>query len=182
MKKILTYLSLSILLTNASMAQSWFDGQCDLENEVSNESLASSKENNTLNILLNQEGDLLINTLKSNGLSEIKFKELVYNFIMNPAKDKTKASSPKQAIVSIGTYNKENSYVIMLNYIREVYLYEWDKQAQEKYNSSYQDLSCKNRKKIRDKIPYQVIELDKGKTKPKMIMGVPSFKGDVIDN
>jgi hypothetical protein len=107
---------------------------------------------------------------------------MVYNFIVNPSGDKTKANSPKQAIIGIGTYNKENSYAKILDYIREVYLYTWDTEANDKYGEAFGDLNCKKREKVRSKYPYNVLTLDKKEKKPKMIIGVPSFQGDVIDN
>lgn len=184
MKSFLTSLVFFVSIGVIS-GQTWLDNNCSLDEKIYNEQYTSAKANNVLTLVFNQEGNLLINNKKSEGLSEIKFKETVYEFLANPSKDKTKADSPKQAIIALGTYGKNESYDLILRYVREVYLYTWDTAAEEKYGDLYMDLDCKKRKKIRNNsFPYNVLELDKKKDdkKPKMTIGVPPFAGDVLDN
>lgn len=181
--KILFLTIVYFTLAGTSFSQTWFDNSCPIKEKISNEVYTSTKSNNLLTIVLDQEGKLLINAKRTEGLSEIQFKETVYDFLTNPSKDKTKADSTKQAIIALATYGKHDSYDLVLRYIREVYLYAWDLAAKEKYESMYVDLDCKKRKKIRDKdFPYNVIELTEKEEKPKKFIGVPKFGGDVIDN
>lgn len=172
------------ILIGTSYSQTWLDNSCPIEEKVTNEKYTSSKSNNLLTIILDQEGKLLVNDKKSDGLSEIKFKETVYDFMVNPSKDETKADSPEQAIIAIGSYGVNETYDLILTYLREVYLYAWDTAAKEKYGEIYMDLDCKKRKKIRNKeFAYNIFELNtKEKSKPKMNIGIPPFRGDVIDN
>lgn len=171
------------ILIGTAYGQVWLDNSCPIEEKISDEEYASTKPNNLLTLIIDQEGKLLINGEKNEGLSEIKFKEMVYDFISNPSKDKAKADSPKEAIIALGSFSENETYKLILKYIREVYLYAWDIAAQSKYESNYIDLDCKKRKKIRNRnFPYNLKELTQEEKKPKMIIGVPAFKGDVIDN
>lgn len=172
------------LLIGTTYCQTWLDDSCPLDKKIRNEDYSSAKPNNTLTLILNQEGDLLINNKKSDGLSEIKFKETVYEFLSNPSKDKTKADSPKQGIIALGSYGEHELYNLILKYVREVYLYAWDTAAKEKYDETYVNLNCKKRTKVRKSgFHYNVLELSSEKEKkPKITIGVPPFKGDVIDN
>lgn len=172
-------------LAGTTYSQIWLDNSCPLEEKVSNEKYTSAETNNLLTLILDQEGKLLINGKESQGISEIKFKESIYDFITNTSKDKNKADSPKQAIIALGAYGEHDSYELILRYVREVYLYAWDTAAEEKFDDLYMDLDCNKRKKVRNSsLPYNVIELnnDKKEKKPNLMIGVPPFKGDVIDN
>lgn len=171
-------------IVGTTYSQIWLDKSCPIEEEISNEEYTSAKSNNLLTLVLDQEGKLLINGKRSDGLSEIKFKEAVYDFLTNPSKDKTKADSPKQAIIALGSYGKNESYDLILKYVREVYLYAWDTAAEETYDRIYMDLDCKKREKIRNKeFPYHILELNKDEAKkPKSGIGIPSFNGDINDN
>lgn len=180
---------LAVLLFSAtavSHSQIWLDNSCAIEDKVSKEDYTSVKSNNLLTLIIDQEGKLLMNGVKNEGMSEIEFKEAVYSFLTNPTNDKAKANSPKQAIIALGAYGKHEAYDLILKYVREVYLYAWDTQAEEKYQTFYADLDCKKRKKIRTgKFPYNVLELKEEKDntkKPSFSPGIPAFEGDVIDN
>lgn len=176
---------LYLLIISSAHSQVWLDNTCPIEIEISNEDYTSSKSNNLLTLIIDQEGKLLMNGIKKEGISEIKFKEAVYDFIANPNKEKTKADSSKQAIIALGSYGEHDSYDLILTYVREVYLYAWDTTAEEKYETFYANLDCKKRKKIRNgNFPYNVIELnsEEDTKKPSFSPGVPTFSGDVIDN
>lgn len=171
-------------LVGTTYCQTWLDNSCPIEEKISNEEYTSAKSNNLLTLVLDQEGKLLINSRKSDGLSEIKFKESVYEFLANPSQDKAKADSPKEAIIALGSYGEHELYNLILKYVREVYLYAWDTAAKEKYDETYVNLDCKKRKKIRKNgFPYNLLELENEENKkPKITIGVPPFEGDVIDN
>ena len=180
---IFTLLYLSML--SIAHSQVWLDNTCLIEKEISNEDYTSSKSNNLLTLVINQEGKLLMNGVKKEVISEIQFKEAVYDFMTNPNKEKTKADSSKQAIIALGSYGEHDSYDLILTYVREVYLYAWDTAAEKKYETFYADLNCKKRDKIRNgDFPYNVIELnsEEDTKKPSFSPGVPTFSGDVIDN
>ncbi|MFO7743862.1 MAG: hypothetical protein R6V36_00590 [Psychroflexus sp.] len=183
--KTLLFTVLCFSLIGVTHSQVWLDNTCPIEKETSSEDYTSAKSNNLLTLVINQEGKLLMNGIEKEGISEIQFKEAVYQFLTNPNKDKTKADSPKQAIVALGSYGEHDAYELILKYVREVYLYAWDTSAEEKYETFYADLGCKQRKKIRNRdFPYNVIELNSedDAKKPSFSPGVPPFAGDVIDN
>lgn len=184
--KILFFTVASLLITATTFSQKWLDNTCSIEKEVSNEEYTSAKPSNLLTLIIDQEGKLLMNGKRNEGMSEIQFKESVYDFLTNPEKDKTKADSPKEAIIALGSYGNHDSYDLILRYVREVYLYAWDTASEEKYQAIYADLDCKKRKKIRSsEFPYNVLQLntkEKDKKKPSFSPGVPPFEGDVKDN
>ena len=185
MKTLLSFLSI-LLLSSLSFGQQWLDKTCKIENEITNEEYTSAQSNNILTLIIDQEGKLLMNGKKKEGLSEIQFKESVYDFLANPSNIKTKSDSPKQAIIALGSYGEHENYDLILRYVREIYLYAWDTYSEEKYQVIYSDLDCKKREKIRSKnFPYNIIKLGKYKDDSKKTgfsPGVPTFSGDVIDN
>lgn len=185
MKTLLPFF-LILLLSNLSFGQQWLDTTCKIENEITNEEYTSAQSNNILTLIIDQEGKLLMNGQKKEGLSEIQFKELVYDFLSNPSSVKTKSDSPKQGIIALGSYGEHKNYDLILRYVREVYLYAWDAYSEEKYQVIYSDLDCKKREKIRSKnFPYNIIELGKDEEdskKPSPSPGIPPFAGDVSDN
>ena len=185
MKTLLSFF-LIFLFSNLSLGQQWLDNTCKIENEITNEEYTSAQSNNILTLIVDQEGKLLMNGQKKEGISEIQFKESVYDFLVNPSSIKTKSNSPKQAIIAIGSYGEHKNYDLILRYVREIYLYAWDTYSEEKYQVIYSNLDCKKREKIRSKnFPYNVIELSKEEDdskKPSFSPGVPPFAGDVIDN
>lgn len=185
MKSIVFFLGL-VLTSTGVFGQKWYDQQCTIKEKVSTSEYESSKERNILSIIIDQDNNLIINDKERNDLSEIKFKELIYAFLNNPDSDKTKAESPKKAIIAMASYGEKDRYEMVLNYIREVYLYAWNLKANEEYDKNYIDLNCKKREKIISKhYPYRVLELkaetDKKNT-PSASPGVPPFQGDVKDN
>ncbi|MFN2261132.1 MAG: hypothetical protein ABR595_03600 [Psychroflexus sp.] len=185
MKNIIIF-SIICLISTGVFGQKWYDQQCEIEDEISKSEYESSKEKNILTVIIDQDNNLIINNEERNDLSEIKFKELVYKFLNNPDSDKTKAESPKKAVIAIASYGEKDRYEMVLNYIREVYLYAWNLKANEAYNENYIDLNCKKRARIISKnFPYRVLELtsevDKKNT-PSASPGVPPFQGDVKDN
>ena len=185
MKNIIIF-SILCLSSIGVFGQKWYDQQCEIEGEISKSEYESSKERNILTIIIDQDNNLIVNDKERNDLSEIKFKELIYAFLNNPDSDKTKAESPKKAIIAMASYGEKDRYEMVLNYIREVYLYAWNLKSKEEYDKNYIDLNCKKRGKIISKnYPYRVLELkaeDDKKNTPSMSPGVPPFKGDVKDN
>ncbi|MBZ9787477.1 hypothetical protein LB456_08405 [Psychroflexus sp. CAK57W] len=183
--KFFLMLFMSLVSAVSSFSQTWLDDSCPIEEKISNEEYTSANPNNLLTLIIDQEGKLLMKGKRKEGMSEIQFKETVYDFLTNPSKDKSKADSPKQAIIALGSYGKHDSYDLILKYVREVYLYAWDTASQEKYETIYINLDCKKRKKVRTKdFPYNILELDSEKEdkKPGSAPGVPPFSADVIDN
>ena len=181
MKFILFILSF-ILWTNV-YSQKWLDNTCPIEKNITKTDYISTKANNLLTLVIDQEGKLVVNGDQKKNIAEIEFKEMVYEFLINPERDKSKASSPKDAIIAISSYGEYPEYDLILTYIREVYLYAWDLSAKEKYSSTYAELECRKRTKIRqNNFPYRVFEMDKESPKKNNTYPVPSFDGDVIDN
>ncbi|WP_127844843.1 hypothetical protein [Psychroflexus aestuariivivens] len=184
MKSIVFFLGL-VLASTGVFGQKWYDQQCEIEDEVSEAEYESTNERNILTVIIDQDNNLIINEKERNDLSEIKFKELVYTFLNNPNSDKDKAESPKKAIIALASYGEKDRYEMVLNYIREVYLYAWDLKSKEEYDENYIKLNCKKRSKIISKnYPYRVLELkseEDKKNTPSPSPGVPPFKGDVKD-
>ena len=180
-------LAVLAMFSISAQSQIWLDNSCPVDQKITNEDYTSVKVNNLLTLVVDQEGKLLMNGKRQDDMSEIKFKEAVYDFLTNPTENSIKADSPKEAIIALGSYGEHEYYDLILRYVREVYLYAWDTAAEEKYSSIYMDLNCKKRKKIRTgEFPYNVLELNSQKQtdtkKPSFSPGVPSFDGDVTDN
>ncbi|WP_157595020.1 hypothetical protein [Psychroflexus tropicus] len=181
------FIALIMGVSLCANGQVWLDNTCPIEEQITTEAYTTAKANNLLRLIVDQEGILVMNGLRQEEMSEIKFKETVYDFLTNPSNDKLKADSPKQAIIALGSYGKHEYYDLILRYVREVYLYAWDTASEDKYGSIYMDLNCKKREKIRTAdFPYNVIELNntlnKNNKKPSFSPGVPTFDGDVSDN
>jgi hypothetical protein len=181
--KTLLYIFFSFFFSSLTFGQQWLDNTCEIEDELTKEEYNSAKSNNILTLIIDQEGKLLVNGQKKDELSEILFKELVYDFLTNPSNEKTKADSPEKAIIALGSYGKRETYDLILKYVQEVYLYAWDTYSEEKYQSSYSDLDCKKREKVRKKeFHYNIIELNaEKKENKKRGLSMPAFS-DVIDN
>jgi len=174
------------LAFGSTQGQEWFDKSCkNIGNEITAEAFNASQKRNILNVVINQAGEIEINGITKENISEIAFKEVVLDFITNPQSDKSKADKPENVFIQIKSYNKDSQTENALQtYIQEVYLYLWDKHAEEKYSSTYVDLNCKKRAKVFDKYPLRLvagIEKKTEKKKPRGV-GVPQFKGDVNDN
>lgn len=184
--KIIFFTVCCFLFLSTAFGQKWLDDSCPIEKKITAEDYTSAKSKNLLTLIIDQEGKLLMNGKRQEGMSEIQFKEAVYEFLTNPSKDKTKAGSPKKAIIALSDYGKHESYDLIKRYVREVYLYAWDETSEEKYDKIYTDLDCKKRKKVRNaEFPYNVMELEteeEDDKKPSFSPGVPTFAGDVIDN
>lgn len=177
------------LLCLSTQAQQWFDPTCKkIDSKTNLESLSSTETRNTLKVIVNQADVIELNDEEQPNISEIAFKEWVLGFISNPDKNINKAENPEKIYVLLKSINKNSETLDKLKeYVQDVYLYLWDKQALDRYNSSYIDLDCSKRAKIFKKYPLKML-FDPGKTnqkkdntKPKRF-GVPPFGGDVIDN
>jgi hypothetical protein len=186
MKTIITFCIGLLFIT--SNAQSWFDKSCNnIKDDVNQEGFKASSERNILKIIINQAGVIEINDIAKPNLSEISFKELVLDYVTNPKNDKNKADKPEKVFIQLKGFNKDKEQLQNIeSYIKDVYLYLWDKASEEKYESTYVDLKCKKRENIFDAFPLKLIsEVSKNKKNSNRLRkgpGVPQFGGDVKKN
>ena len=182
-----SYLILLLSLTFiTTQAQEWFDNSCqNMDNDITAGAFNVSQKRNILNVVINQAGVIELNGVSKNNLSEIAFKEQVLDFVTNPNKDKNKAEKPEKVFIQLKSLNGDfKTEDALKTFIQEVYLYLWDKNAEDKYSSSYVDLNCKKRAKIFNNYPLRLVsgfEEKVEKKRPRGI-GVPTFNGDVNDN
>ena len=169
-------------------AQQWFDPSCNkIDSKVIMESFNATEDRNILKVVINQAGVIELNEEAQPNISEIAFKERVLDFITNPNKDNNKAEKPEKIYFLLKSFNENKEVLTTLKtYIQDVYIYLWDKNAEERYSSAYIDLKCKKRNKIFKDHPLRLLfepdaEQKEEQKKPKRF-GVPPFKGDVIDN
>ncbi|QTY28220.1 hypothetical protein [Flavobacterium sp. CS20] len=168
-------------------SQSWLDGKCkDLDQAITSSEFNASNERNVLSIIINQAGEIAVNGEVKPNLREIAFKELVLDFVTNPKQNKSKASNPDKVYIQLASFNKNSDQLqVLKSYIQEVYIYLWDKYADEKYNSSYIELNCRKRSKVFETYPLRIIgeinNKERSNNRPKGL-GVPPFAGDVKDN
>lgn len=165
-------------------AQSWIDGKCKIENDITLNEFKNAKTENKLRLIINQEKKLTANKTDISFLDNVQRKEFLYNFIMNPDKQDDLAQKPNKAVIRVKSFGFPDAKNQLINQIRDVYFLIWSEAAQEEYGKDYVALDCKSREKIQKKFPYQVIESndkDKSDKKPKF-SGPPSFNGDVRDN
>ncbi len=183
--KQIVYVFLLLFVISAH-AQKWIDNTCLIEEEITATDIDKANESDLLDIVINQEGKIMVNEKDLSFLNDVKFKEFIYTFITNPDKSKERASSPKNASIQINHYSHPDQYKVYLTYIREVYYYLWNTEAQEKYKETYNNLDCKKRSKVQKVAPYRVFEAKDRKKQPKRegprFIGPPAFDGDVIDN
>jgi hypothetical protein len=188
MKIIITIL-IGILSCSIN-AQTWFDSSCkNIDDKVIQEEFESSSERNVFKVIINQADEVEINDQVKEGLGEIAFKELVLDFVTNPKGDKNKADKPEKVFIQLKSFNKNSKkFESLKSYIQGVYLYLWDKEADEKYKSTYIDLNCKKREKVFNAYPLRMInEVEKNNNsksnKPmRRGPGLPPFGGDVKKN
>ena len=183
--KTIHILFISLICTSVQ-AQQWFDNSCkDIEEPINAEIVNSTKPRNILMVTINQAGVIELNDEAKPNISEIGFKEWVLNYITNPENDKEKAEKPNKIYIKLQSLNNDTESLNNLKtYIQDVYLYLWDKKAEEKYKTTYVDLKCKKRAKIFDEYPLRILATSKEKSKKnkQRQIGVPKFGGDVIDN
>lgn len=184
--KPICYLFAFLFITATTHAQKWIDNSCPIEEEITATEIEKANTSDLLDIIINQEGKVLVNGKDLSFLNDVKFKEFIYTFITNPDDSKERASNPKKASIQINHYNHPDEYETYLTYIREVYFFLWNNEAQEKYATAYNDLDCKKRAKVQKVAPYRIFEpklvsKKKKKNEPSFI-GPPAFDGDVKDN
>ncbi|MGM0635039.1 MAG: hypothetical protein ACQESK_03155 [Bacteroidota bacterium] len=185
--KLITFSLLSIfLIPNGIFAQNWLDNQCQIEDKTSQNEFDKSSDRNTMQILINQEGKILLDEKDVSYLDDAKFKELIYSFIENPSDSNRWAKKPQKAIISLQHYQHPEVYEQVLTNIREVYYYLWNNLAKQDYQTNYEELNCKEREKIQKKYPYQVFDPSQTSEKEND-SDMPQFKGppafeDVKDN
>ena len=168
-------------------AQSWVDGKCNQLSDVTLNDFKNAKEENRLQLIINQEEKLVANGQDISFLSSVQRKEYLYNFIMNPDGQADLAKKPDKAFIRVRSFGYPEAKKRLIDQLRDVYYIIWTDAAVEKYAKDYVELACKKRNKIQRKYPYQVIErIEKrkkgNKTQPPTPMTAPSFKGDVSDN
>lgn len=186
MKKAII-LSAIFIASYSSYAQDWFDGQCDIVSEITDSSYKKEKLRNILTVIIDQENNLILNNKPHHQMSEVSFKEYILNFITNPKNDSDKAENPKSAIIALTSFGNPDRMELIQDYIREVYLYLWNKKAIQNYDTDWPNLKCNKREKIVKKsIPYNLYFLEnktqENKSKKRMFPSAPQFQGDVKDN
>ncbi len=184
--RILICLTILCLGFNGT-AQEWFDGDCQLNPQITQEVYENEKLRNILTIIIAQDNSVIINDTPHMQLSEIKFKELILEFIDNPSSKKDMAESPKKAIIAMRGFGDNDKFELLQNYTREVYLYLWNTTAKEEFGKDFVDLKCKKRERIFEKFyPYNFFEIAKKSKKqqrfPSRTPGPPPFPSDVKDN
>ncbi len=180
-------LAVCVFTTSLGFTQEWFDGKCQLNTAISEEQYKSEKIRNLLTIIIAQDNTLIINDEPYKQLSEIKFKELILNFIDNPKQKNRLAESPKKAIIAMRAFGNKDRYKLLENYIREVYLYVWNVTAKKEFNKAFAELNCNKRERIFSKFyPYNLYKITEGKQNknrfPSSTPGPPPFPSDVKDN
>ncbi|MGB5942212.1 MAG: biopolymer transporter ExbD [Leeuwenhoekiella sp.] len=114
-------------------------------------------ERNTLRITLNAHNNVLVND-ELIDVSKLKLK--VIAFVENPLDDKQLSQNPQKAVIAINASRETEyrEYVQVLNIIETVYWEIRNKQALKDYNSSYDALDERQRKKILALYPLQLAE------------------------
>jgi hypothetical protein len=171
-------------------AQNWFDDSCkNIDENVTEEEFKTANQRNILKVIINQAGEVEINDVVKEGLSEIGFKEYVLDYVSNPDGDKNKADKPEKVIIQIKSLNKDSEQLKSIKYfIQDVYLYLWDKEATNRFKSTYVELNCKKREKVFNAYPLKMVsDISKKKSKSNSIPkrkgpGLPPFGGDVKQN
>jgi hypothetical protein len=81
---------------------------------------------------------------------------------MNNGKDPNSSVSPNKAVVSLLNDNGTSfeTYVAVYDQLKGAYNELWDEEANSRYGRSYEDLSKKERKTIRTKIPLVISEAE----------------------
>ena len=179
------YCTLILFFTLNMFSQKWLDNSCLIEEKITATDIDKADASDLLDIVINQEGKIIVNNKDLSYLNDVKFKEFIYTFITNPDESKDRASSPKKASIQINHYNHPKEYETYLTYIREVYYFLWNTEAQEKYEETYNNLDCKKRARVQKVAPYRIFEVKNQKEKKKdgpRFIGPPAFDGDVIDN
>ncbi len=187
--KTIAFLTLCTISLSLN-AQSWFDKSCvNIDEEVLEEDFKASSERNILKIIVNQAGDIEINDEVKKDINEIRFKELVLDFVTNPDDNKNKADKPEKVYVQIKSLNNDKKQLESIKYfVQDVYLYLWDKEADQRFKSAYVDLNCKKREKVFNAFPLRIIDDVKAEKKKsnnlprKSGPGLPPFGGDVKKN
>lgn len=189
MKFIITFCI--VLIFQTASAQTWFDRSCkNINDKVNEEEFKLSNERNVLKIIINQASEIEINGQVNTGLSEIGFKELVLDFVTNPRGNKSKAAKPDKVFIQLKSFNNDKAQLANLNsYVQDVYLYLWDKKADEEYGSTYLDLKCNKRERVFNAYPLRIVS-DIAESKSKSSLNntlrkgpsLPPFGGDATKN
>ena len=117
------------------------------------------KERNILKILINEQGQVLLEDLPSS-VGQIRSKVLTH--VRNNGQDMRYAENPKKAVVSIKTDRQTpyNMYIQTLDEVWMAYFEIWDGEARSMGYLNYQeyrgDLENPKENVIRDKWPAQV--------------------------
>jgi len=113
-----------------------------------------------MKILINSNNELMINSERSD---LILLKDQVKTFIMNPNFNKDFPPNPKKGLISI-TSDDETSYetyVQVYSEIKQAYIDLWKQEALLMYGKGVDYLTRDEVKKIKEKIPMNLSELEK---------------------
>ncbi|MFT7602454.1 MAG: biopolymer transport protein ExbD [Saprospiraceae bacterium] len=114
---------------------------------------------NVLSILVNASDELLV----ENQITTIEgLREQTKQFIMNPERLKTLASSPKLAIVSLQNDRSTSykKYIEVYNELKAAYNELWEESSKTRFGKSYTALNEADRQAIRKNIPLVISEAE----------------------
>ena len=121
------------------------------------------KQRNMLKILVNAQGDILIND-KPASISQVQQK--VENFVDNFGKDPNLSESPDKAVVSLNTDSKTpyRIYIHMLDKVKGAYHELRNKRSRQVYGVSFDELKGPKKKAIQKYFPEKISEAEPNKS------------------
>ena len=116
-------------------------------------------QRNVFQVLVNKNNELLVR----NEPADLKdLRDQAKNFILNPRRDETMALSPQNAIISLkndrGT--SYDTYVTVYNELLAAYNELWEEASQAQFGKPYEDLTDREKDKIRSEIPLVLSEAE----------------------
>ena len=124
------------------------------------------KERNMLKILINSQGNVLINDQPSD-MADVKQK--VYLFITNNGKDPNLSETPQKAVVSLKTDRQTtyDTYIKLLDRVKGAYNEARNERSRQLFGVSFEKLPGSKQKQIKDYYPEKISEAepDKGAQK-----------------
>ena len=115
---------------------------------------------NVFSVQINGNNELLV---RGNPVQDVySIKDKAKEFIMNYGKDPNSSDSPKKAIVSLLNDNGTSfeMYVLVYDQLKAAYNELWDEAAMDIFGRHYEDLSRKDKKKVREDIPLVISEAE----------------------
>jgi biopolymer transport protein ExbD len=119
--------------------------------------LVRQHERNVLSVKVNFEGELLVDG-KPGAVTDLR--QIVKTFILNPENDPSLAVSPQLAVISLQNDRSTSyrTYLTVYNELIGAYNELWEALALRQFGKSYQQLSEKQRRGIREAIPLVISE------------------------